>query len=215
MIDEIMNSEIKRLTNDNKPSQPQLRKVEGRVTNPKISPWKKFTDEFFEEDLGTIVTSLRSDIVIPRIKDFFVDLLVGGVERAFYGESRRGSRPGSYGGSSLVRAFSRSSLDGYYTDYAGGSKGKKEPLPKKKFTFEDVVMRDRPSAQDLLDNLRQAIRDYGQVSVAQLYESIYDDDMPVMDFANNYYGWKSLDDARVTRVQSGYWVNLPRPIQLD
>lgn len=192
-----------------------LKKVEGFVTEPKKSPGEKFMDVFFEEDLSTMFRSFIKDVAIPITKDFFADIFIGGIERIFYGKSRRGGGYRSYGYSgSVVRDYTP-----YEASYRNSSPKKPEEAqaPVRKFTFDDVIMRDLPAAEDLLATLRGAIKQYGNVSVSELYEALYNDDNSGMelDFTDNYIGWKNLDDAFVKRQgKYGYKVCLPRPIPL-
>lgn len=217
MIEDIVRDELRNMGSDIEKKAP-IRKVEGRVINPKTSIFRKFVNTFVEEDLPDVIQDAKNDVVVPYIKDLLVNGFNYIVEKTFggssYGYSSR--RPRS---SSLVREFERSSLNGGYNYGTRSTKTTKRVTEgRPKFTFDDIVMRDRPAATDLLETLRDYIHDFGQVSVAQLYESVYDDDdvqIQSMDFAYNYYGWKNLDDAHITRVPSGYWINLPRPIQLD
>jgi len=89
MIDDLVRSEISRVTGENQPQTRPIKKVNGFVSNPKKSPMRKFADVFFEEDLNTVKDSLIKDVVIPTIKDFFADIFIGGIERMLYGRGRR------------------------------------------------------------------------------------------------------------------------------
>ena len=211
-IEDLMNKEIGRLEGETKPKRAPLKKATGLVENK--SPLKKLKDTFFEEDFGTVAESLKRDIVVPQIKSFFANLFIGGIERAFYGTKSRPSGPATNYGSSLVRTYTQP------TQYTNYSKPQTRENPgtkiKQKFNLGDLIFRDYPSAKDLLDSLRDEIDHHDSVTVAQLYEAIStDDDYKDIDFTNNYYGWKNLDNAQIVSVYAGYQLVLPKPIQLD
>jgi hypothetical protein len=181
-----------------------LRKVGGYAGELKKNAFQKFADVFFEEDLPTVKRSLIREVVIPTIKDFIADIFIGGVERTLYGTGSRTKRDYS----SRVKNVSSASWRSYYDGKRDSSRTKDDDDD---FSFKDVVMRDRSSAQDLLDTLKEAIRDYKNVSVAELYEAL---DKESVNFTDNYYGWTDLSDATIRRVATGYWLDLPKPEQL-
>lgn len=208
MIDKLVNGELEKL------SKHPIKKVSGLVKDYKKSPFRKFTDVFFEEDIHTVKESLVREIVIPTIKNFMADIFIGGIERALFGESRGRRSPTTNYSSSLVRSITN--ISGY-RDYSSQQKQQQTNNVTKKFTLDDVVMSDRASAEDLRLALIEEINTHGSVSVAQLYDSISDEsDIGNMDFANNYYGWKNLDGLQIAHVGYGmYKLIFPKPVQLD
>lgn len=215
MIEDLVKKEIGRVTRENERHVRPIKKVSGYVPNPQKSPLQKFADVFFEEDIRTVKESLVSDVIVPTIKGFFADTLIGGIERLFYGNSKR--RTNSNGfirtmGNNLVRdyvpkAFDYSTRNNRTTTLMAADEGDK-------FSFTDVVMRDRASAQDLLDTLRESIRQYGNVSVAELYDALDATEEAGSDYSDNYWGWTNLDHVVIKRTSSGYWLDLPKPVSL-
>lgn len=211
MIEDIVRSEIRRVTGSGENERPKynIGKVSGFVT--KKSPWKKFTDTFFEEDLETVKKSLVREVIVPTIKGFLADIFIGGIERTLYGSSGRGvNNGGRTFSNSLVRTITTSQHD--YTSHSKGAAVIDET--ERKFTFKDVVMSNRSSAQHLLDTLRQAIIDHHSVSVAELYDALDATDEAGMDYTDNYWGWTNLDNVQIKRVSNGYWLDLPKPVSL-
>ncbi len=219
MIEEVVKKEVaKAVQNTVDQVVPRhLKKVTGLVTEEEKSPVQKFINVLVEEDFRTVKRSLIQDVVIPTIRDFLADIFIGGIERTLYGGSgvRRHSRssqtPSSYS-SSLVRPDPV--REPYYNMYGTNKAVQKPQLATKvsRFDFSDVVMRDRASAQDLLDILRLAIAEQGYVTVGELYDAL--DKVDDLDFTDNYYGWRDLSGARIKRVFSGYWLDLPDPVQI-
>lgn len=209
MLEKEMQKEIERVTGDVIPTKRPVKHVDGLVKDPEPTTLQKITKEFFEEDFNTVKKSVYADIVKPTIKNLLADIFIGSIERAFFGNSRRGSSPTNYA-SSIVRTASS-------VNYQRASQQAAKETPEKvKLGLNDIIMRDRPAAQDLIDILKGEIYDHGQVTIAELYEMLADDDtVTSTNFTDNYYGWKNLDDAYVKPHGRMYRVVLPRPIQLD
>lgn len=203
---------------------PQLPKVDGRVKDYK-TPLQKVRDVFFEEDFKTVKESLIKEIIVPTVKNFAADLFIGAIERALFGTTNK--RPPSSvirgGGqvSSLVRGGG-TSYGGYYNKPVTSIKSvaieQTAGNGKPEWPFEDLVWMYKSKADQVRDNLISAAEQYGKVSVLQLYDSITDDDEPRhLDYTEDYWGWTkdTIGDARVTRVAKGWWLQLPKPIQLN
>ena len=207
MIEDVVTSELKRLTGKKVREQHHLRKVGGYSGELKKSPFKKFADVFFEEDLPTVRRDLLREVIIPTIKDFMADIFIGAVERTLYGSSGSSRRKSSRRTMGSKRVSSPS-----YASYYEGKIARDPEVPfDEDFTFKEIVMRDRASATDLLKMMRDAIEEYGNISVAELYESL---DKESLNFADNYYGWTDLSKAQIRRVNTGYRLDLPKPVQL-
>ena len=180
-----------------------LKKVTGLVKGYERAPWRKFIGMFFEEDFGTVLKYLVSDVIKPRGKDFLAEMFIAGIERAIYGD---GSVPPS----------SRSSLSGQknYSTSSVLKSSTPSTSQSPKFSFDDVVMQDRAAAQDLLDTLRGAIAKYGYVKVSELYDIL--DSPKLSDFTDNYWGWKDLSNVPIIRLFGGkYTLGLPKPIPIE
>lgn len=205
MIEEIVKNEVARVNGRSERPKHQLKRANGVA---KKSAARKFTDVFFAEDYQTVKTGLFNEVVIPTIKGFFADLFIGGIERALFGSgggrSNRVNQPYNYS-TSLVRDFNPNARN-YQQPKSIGNVNR----------FDDVILRDRASATDFLNTLRGAIKEYGNVSVAELYDALHGpDETRNADFTDNYVGWKNLDSAQIRRVTSGYQIILPDPTQLD
>lgn len=210
MIDDLVRSEINRVSGETQPQTRPIKKVNGFVSNPKKSPMRKFADVFIAEDLGTVKESLVQELIVPTIRNFIVDILVGGVEKLFLGEGR--SR--GYSERTFTNSLVRSITTTPYNDYSAKSRQPAQSERVLRFSFRDVVMRDRASAQDLLDTLRHAIATYGNVSVAELYDALDCTEEAGADYMDNKWGWTNLDNVPIKRVASGYWLDLPKPVSL-
>lgn len=196
LVFSLMN-DIRNLT-DAAPGKRRIRKVSGYVPQ-KDNPFKKFAGMFFEEDFKTVRNGLFYEVIIPTIKGFIADIFIQGLERALWGTSSAKTRSRT--------DYTRASRSSLVRDAV-----QPETETKERFSFTDVVMQDRSSAQDLLDSLREAIKEYGSVSVNDLYDAL--DRSDNQDFVNVHWGWKNLDDVQIKRTRTGWWVDLPKPVSL-
>ena len=204
MIDEIVNDIVDSVNDDIPRAHKQ---INGVVT--KRSIWYKFAKTFFEEDFDTVKKGIIADIIVPQIKGFIADIFIGGIERALYGNSSRGSNGRKYNGSNLVRSLDDPSWRSNSSTYPP----KDAVRNTSRFTFEDVVMVDRASAVDLINEMKADISRYGKVRVADLYEILKHPEL--IDHTDHKFGWTNLDNVQIRRVYSGFRVIFPEPVALE
>lgn len=76
---------------------------------------------------------------------------------------------------------------------------------------DDLVFETRKDAEDTLAAMLEIVEKYGCVSLADVYEIAKITSIP---YAANKYGWTSLDCGEVIRCRDGYYIKLPRAIEL-
>jgi hypothetical protein len=77
--------------------------------------------------------------------------------------------------------------------------------------FDDILISSRGEAEEVLSHLVDLTIDYGQASVADLYDLVG----ITGEFTDNKWGWTDLRSASVSRVRDGYLLNLPRTKLID
>ena len=77
--------------------------VKNRVTTQKKSLGQKFGETFLSDESEGVGSYIFNDVLIPALKDTFVDMVEGAINMAFYGDTRRRSRGRS--------SFSRGSVE--------------------------------------------------------------------------------------------------------
>ena len=179
-----------------------------KVANGKVqkrSLTKRFRDSFIANDGRSVGEYVFWDILVPSAKELLNELGRGALEMFLFGE-KRGSRTRRDGGTSYVS---------YGSLYRGGEA--REPRrpemsrgARARHDFDEIVMDTRGQAEAVLSSLVDLVMDYGQATVADLYdlaglESNYTDDK---------YGWTDLKDASVHRTRGGYILNLPKATAL-
>ena len=180
-------------------AQPVAKRVEVKET-----VWKKFKSDFLAEDVNDIGEYLVKDLIIPTIKDVFLNFMTA----ALWGDRRSGSSYRDSSGrrrtdyNSISRNTPRRERERDREDYSSDRRG---------FSLEDVVFATREEADITLTRMEEYIDDYGQVTVGYLYELMGESG----PYTAEYYGWRNLDRAAVRRVSNGHKLVLPRPVRLE
>lgn len=161
---------------------------------------RKLTDTFFAEDVSTVKSHLRDDLLIPELKRLVVNLLKDGVDILFNGRiSRNGNKSNTFVGD-------RFSYDRCYSNKPA------EPIRTvNRFSYDDIEYESRGDAQAVLDHMHNVIRRYGFVTVAEMYEMVE----RTAPFTANNYGWTDISTAYVDRSYGGYIIRLPRAVPIE
>ena len=95
---------------------------------------------------------------------------------------------------------------------------KKEKRPastqsRSRHDFRDIILDSRGEAEEVLSNMVDILYDFGEVSVADLYDLC---GISNSNWTDNKYGWTDLSGARVKRARGGgYLIDLPRAEQIN
>lgn len=161
---------------------------------------KKLADALLPSDVQDIKSYLIFDVVIPQIKDSFMDLL----NMAFYGEARRSapSRRGYY-------TNERVSYNAYYK--SDRDRDRREQRTRRSNDIPEIICDTRNDAQDVIEEMNNLIDEYDNVSVGDLNQIVGITGTP----QDEKFGWYDISSARVRRCADGYLVDLPRPRPID
>lgn len=178
--------------------------VKNRVTTQKKSLGQKFGETFLSDESGGVGSYIFNDVLIPALKDTFVDMVEGAINMAFYGDTRHRSRSRS---STISRGIVNC------TPYdASFDRRRLAPRGRARYEMDNLRFDSRADADTLLDTLTEYLDQYGSVSVGDVFESI---DIPTQ--ANDFhYGWYELGGAHIRKSRDGgYVLEMPRLEELD
>ena len=174
--------------------------VSSPVKTKKKNEARKILDLFVAEDTEDIKTYMFLDVLIPAIKKLVWDIFAGGLEMTLFGGSGKSSR---------TSAASKVSYTKYYdTDRTR----QRESRPRVGFDYDDVIMRSRGEAEEVLSRLEECINIYGVASVGDFYDLV---GINTDNFTVNKYGWSDLKNASVVRVRDGYLIKFPKALPLN
>lgn len=180
--------------------------VKNRVTTQKKSLSQKFGETFLSDESGGVGSYIFNDVLIPALKDTFVDMVEGAINMAFYGDTRRRSRGRSN--------ISRTSIERipYDDRFDSRSRRRSAPRGRARYEMDNLIFDSRADADMLLDTLTEYLDKYDSVSVGDVFESL---DIPTQ--ANDFrYGWYELGGAHIRKSRNGgYVLEMPRLEELD
>lgn len=164
---------------------------------------KKFAEVFFSDDVVDVKSYLIYDVLIPALKNTINEAISSSVEMLLFGDVRpRGAAANKNQSKTYV------SYSNYYTK-------DKEPRPstspRRNYFSEEVMIPTRQEAEEVLYWMKESIKDYGSVSVADFYDLC---DI-TSEFTDNKYGWTNLDTAYIRRVRDNdgrmkYCIAMPK-----
>lgn len=182
------------------PPEKKLEKVvNGGAKTRKKSDVKKFANIFIPEDVNSVKSYILMDVIVPGVKNAIADV----VSIMLFGDA------GRLGG--RREKGSRVSYQKYYDDRRNDRRDYARPRSASGFDYDDIIFERRGDADLVLDQMEAAIDQYGVVSVLDLYDLA---GVSCRSHTANKYGWTDLNAARVIRDRDGYFLQLPRTVQL-
>lgn len=219
-----MSDRIK-LNSDDYPSNSKFKKeekeertvkkvIKGTASLKKPSFGKKIAEAFTGDESQGVMNYILYDILIPAAKSMLYDMVTGGMEMKLFGTSNgRNSRSRSSG-----KNGSYVSYDNYYDDKdrkRRDERERREPARGSRNRREEITFDSRAEAREVYNHLVDFAYDYGDTSVADLYDlaGITSES----DHTDRNYGWTSKDintEPNIRIVRDGFLLIMPpaRPI---
>lgn len=158
-------------------------------------------------DIPGIVEEVVRNRVVPNVEDILFDTATTVLSSAIYGTTNVAR--------SVNRPNRQSRGNGYVSYRNSFDDRTRETRPIRpainNYDPYDFIFSSRDDAQNVFYALGNIVDEYGQASVADLYDLA---NMSVPGTMNNY-GWYSLDDSKIRMVRDGYMLILPKPILLE
>lgn len=182
----------------------QPKKEIKKIASAKPKKKSKF-ENFFGNDMKTIIDYIGKEVIIPAAKKMLVDAGCDAISMLFYGDtSHSAKRPSNYGYSSGVGVN--------YTRFSSTRGESIRPTARySNVVCDDIILQSKDEANMVIDSLCEVIETYGWVSVADMHEMV---GMPV-GYTEHKYGWNSLRTADIIAVREGYMIRFPAPRPLD
>jgi hypothetical protein len=167
-----------------------------------------------ESDTDSVIDYILCDILVPAAKNMLFDAVQGGVSMMLFGEDDRRRRPtqpsrNTYTNYSSYSATRNSRYDRDRTLETHSTPSRRSP--REKIYNDDLIFDTRTDAYEVVDNLNDAIDDYGEVSLAELYVLVGIDSDPT----DSTYGWRDLTGYSVKPCRDGFRLLLPPAYSLD
>lgn len=188
--------ETKSAERDKKPVQ---KVITGTAKVRQKSEARKLADKFVSDDAHNLKSYVVDDFVIPMIKKLIVNSIRITAETIF-GES-----------SNIARDYRDSKVPYVsYDRFSGGGRDvrRDDPRSRSKFDYNNIGFERRGDAEMVLDLMDNMLREYGQVSISDMYEAA---GLPAPPYTSGKYGWTNLSDARIVRQGDEYVITMSRP----
>lgn len=181
--------------------------VTGKVEVKKSTEARKLANTFFKGDITQVKKSLWKDVIIPAFQDTLWNLLERAGRGLIFGDSEPRRRSDDRGVPASRIDFTR------YSKRPEREERRAEEADRKDlYDYGYVWLEYQRDAEAVLISMRDILREYGWVSVAQMLELSGNRSR----FTDRDYGWRDLRDADIVKARDGGWIlKLPRPRPYD
>lgn len=181
-----------------KPEKKFEKVTTGKVVAKEKNDIQKVASMFIAEDLRTVRDHIIKDVAIPSLKNVIVDLVWKSINMVMFGDDR----PRTPSGTNYANT-SRVSYNQYSIRSANPARPAAAPI-----NYQDVIFSSRGDADEVLNQMVDALGTYGNVSVADFYDLVG----MTANYTDNKYGWYDIRNAYVQAVSGGYVIKLPKPV---
>lgn len=187
------------------PSRVAAPIAKGRLK--KDSAAKKAVKSMIKTDGHQIKEFVFGEVLIPTLKDAVYKIITNGLSMVLFDrvDGPRGGRSGLSG--------TRISYSGYYRGDSAPRESRSDRYSRRESFVPDgqIVYDTRQQAEDIIDGMADIIDQYGQVSIADMYDL---SDMSAPPHTYNRYGWRTTRDFYTRHVPDGWVIVTPRAIVL-
>ena len=199
-------AEIKLPTNsisggaEKKPEKKFEKVTTGKVVTKEKNDIQKVASMFIAEDLKTVRDHIIKDVAVPKLQDFFADLMIATINMIFHGDDRPRNNYNNYAQPSRVS----------YNRYSSNQNNQQRPIVAQ-INYQDVIFSSRGDAEEVRSQMLDAVTTYGSVSVADFYDLVG----MTANYTDNKYGWYDFNNSYVQPVSGGYIIRMPKPVALN
>lgn len=187
--------------NSNASKERDIKQV---ASNVKVSEEKQRT-KFFASDGKTVLRQVLENVALPGVQKLFTDTAKSAIDWLIYGVKGT-TRPSGLSNVSYTNYYDRNRS--YSLPTIPSSAYMTKPAV---YAVNDVTFMDRGEAEVTLQALKEAIGQYGMVSVGDFYDMIGQKH----SFTDCKYGWKDLSSAIVERSRDGYCILFPKVTPIE
>lgn len=188
------------------PREKLARVVQGKAVVARLPWYKRAARNMIADDATTIGDYILIDVLVPAVKNLIFDIITQGTGRALYPGGRAVSGGGIRGGGLGMRG-SQSSIKTKYDQMGTGQDPRAIMSREARAThdFKQITIPTREEAVLVMESLMGRVERYGTTTVADLYELCG----VTGDFADQRWGWRSLQGAGIQQHRGGWLLDLP------
>lgn len=200
--DKVVTDDISKQPNSD---QPRKAKQVAKAKVKKQGVIRKFARYIFADSIESAKEKAMSDVIKPGLQSLIFDSCTELLSLIIFGSAEE-----AYRGTRRNRRNEKTSYDKFYRDkdHRANQKASYQNVP---YDPDDIILNTNGEARDVLTELDYHIREYGQASVADLYDIVG----ITSEWTDNRYGWTSLRGAQIKPIRDGFLLVLPRTHVLD
>lgn len=172
--------------------------VKGKVKEKKKTFGEKLADAFIATDRKDIKEYFLFDVLIPGAKQAVEDL----VHMILFNDKRTTKIQRKNGESRIRRV--NVGYNSIFDDARSGTSARSNGLRT------DLVFDSRIDAEEVLEAVQDRIEEYGFATMKYYYSLA---DMPT-EHPMTKWGWRDVSEARISKTQEGYVLQMPRVIEV-
>jgi hypothetical protein len=175
--------------------------VLGEVMQRTPSLGRKFKNIFFGGEARHTSRYVFADVLLPALRNMFVDATTKGVERIVYGQElpRRSVGP-------TVKMSYNQPLNRSFRSINLPDQPRRQVSSIRRQEADDIILASRGEAELVIERMHDISDKYGFASLADLHNLV---GLP-SSFTHNEWGWTTLSGASVRQIRDGYLLELPQ-----
>ena len=189
--------------------ESNVKPVTTNVVIKKEGEATKFRKRFFAEDAKTVGGHVVESVVIPSLQKLLSDAVKGAIDWLIYGSKGNRSATNTFNGISYTNYWNRGLNNSPV--YSNPMVGNNQASQTAVFAVNNVIFPERAQAEEVLLRMKEAIFNYGMVSVADFVDLIGQR----CPFTDQKWGWRDLSGADVIRVNDGFSIRFPKVIPIE
>lgn len=188
--------------NSHKSREKKVEKViSGEVKTRKLPLSKKFINTFLSDDVEDVKGYLFFDVLIPSIKETIWEMASKGLEMILFGGTSKSSSSHGINKKKNYVSYDKASYINSTRRTTRRDSGVND--------WREIIFDTRGQAEEVLSNMADMVIDYGQVTVADLYDLA--GVTKAGDFTAEKYGWVDVSTVKIRMVRGGgYILDLPK-----
>lgn len=197
---------------DEKKEKPVAKQVvSGKLVKTVQKKWyQRLSEAVTGDEAKGVLGYVVFDVAVPALRDMAFDVVKEGAQRAFYGDSapRNSRRGGGAPARTNYGAYSKQDSE----PYRGSSNERRVTNRSRQLhDFTEIVFESRGEVEMVIDELVDAIKNYGEASVADFYRMVGQEAKP----ADERWGWTEVHDIlQPTRNRDGWIFEARKPQSL-
>ena len=186
------------------------KKVEQVITTPVVIKepgiGRKLKTIFFGGEFKSAGQFVVSDIILPTLRNMFVDSVSGAAQRVAWGDSMRNrNRRPEMRSRITYNAAPPQTQRPYSAILPNQAPRYPSVRPVNHREANDILIVSREEANLVLERLIDIVDKYEVASLADLYDLIGQPSSPI----DNKWGWTYLNTAEIRQTRNGYLLELP------